>query len=60
MAVVFGTVLVIMAIITAIKPLPAPMTLPTQTRIEVTSSPKAKLWGIVVVVVTLILYAIFW
>jgi SSS family solute:Na+ symporter len=60
MALVFGAVLVVMAIITAIRPLPAPVTLPAQTKIEVTGSPKAKLWGIVVVVATLILYAIFW
>ncbi|MBN2370143.1 MAG: sodium/solute symporter [Vicinamibacteria bacterium] len=60
MAVVFGAVLAVMAIITVIKPLPAPVTLPAQTKIEVASSPRARTWGIVIVAATLILYAIFW
>ena len=60
MAVTFFTVLALMAVITWLKPLAKPVTLPTQTRIQLESSPGAKKAGIAVVVVTLILYGIFW
>jgi SSS family solute:Na+ symporter len=60
MAVCFFAVLGLMALITWLRPLAKPVELPTTTRIQLHSSPGAKTAGIVVVVVTLILYAIFW
>jgi SSS family solute:Na+ symporter len=60
MAVCFFVVLGLMAVITWLKPLAHPVDLPTQTRIQLESSSGAKTAGIAVVVVTLILYAIFW
>lgn len=60
MALSFGCVLIVMAILTAVKPLHNPKELPHNTEIDLKSSPIAKLLGIVVVAITLILYAIFW
>jgi len=60
MAVCFFTVLALMAVITWLKPLAKPVELPTNTRIALESSPGAKIAGIAVVVITLVLYGIFW
>jgi SSS family solute:Na+ symporter len=60
MAVCLFVILGLMAVITWLKPLAQPVVLPTQTRIQLESSPGAKTAGIAVVVVTLILYVIFW
>lgn len=60
MALSFGCVLIVMAILTAIKPLKNPKKLPHNTDIDLKSSPIAKLFGIVVIALTLVLYIIFW
>jgi SSS family solute:Na+ symporter len=60
MAVCLFVILVLMAVITWLKPLEKPVELPTNTRIQLESSSGAKMAGIAVVVVTLILYGIFW
>jgi SSS family solute:Na+ symporter len=60
MAVCFFGVLGLMALVTWLKPLAKPVELPVTTKIQLEASPGAKTAGIVVVVVTLILYAIFW
>jgi SSS family solute:Na+ symporter len=60
MAVCFFVVLGLMAVITWLKPLEKPVELPVQTKIALESSKGAKTAGIAVVVVTLILYGIFW
>jgi SSS family solute:Na+ symporter len=60
MAICFGVVLAIMTVLTLLRPLPQPVEMPTTDLIALESSKKAKVWGIVVVVATLILYAIFW
>jgi SSS family solute:Na+ symporter len=60
MAVCFFVVLGLMALITFLKPLEKPVELPVQTRIALESSPGAKMAGIAVVVVTLVLYGVFW
>jgi SSS family solute:Na+ symporter len=60
MAVCFFVVLGLMAVITWLKPLEKPVELPVQTKIALESSMGAKTAGIAVVVVTLILYGIFW
>jgi solute:Na+ symporter, SSS family len=43
-----------------VKPLAKPVVMPTTDLIALESSKSAKIWGIVVVVCTLALYAIFW
>jgi len=60
MAVSFFCVLLVMGIITAIKPLPAAIALPLNTTIDLRSSRLAKVCGIGVVIATLVLYVIFW
>lgn len=59
MAICFVLCLVVMAVITVVKPLAAPIEFRQQTTIELKSSKAALVGGIVVVVITLILYALF-
>jgi len=44
---------------TIAMPLKEPVGLPKQTKIELTGSAGAKFWGVVVVIATLALYAVF-
>ncbi len=60
MAVSFFSVLLVMGIITVIKPLPKAIALPSNTTIDLQSSRFAKMFGIGVVIATIILYIIFW
>jgi SSS family solute:Na+ symporter len=60
MAICFGAVFLVMAVITAVKPLAKPVVMPTTDLIALESSGKAKVFGIGVVIATLILYAVFW
>lgn len=60
MAICFGVVLAIMAILTAVNPLPQPVAMPVNNQIPLESSRSAKIWGWVVVGATLALYVIFW
>ena len=60
MAICFGVVLVVMAGITMVKPLAQPVVMPTTDLIALESSKIAKVFGIGVVIATLILYVIFW
>ncbi len=59
MAICFALCLVIMAVITLVKPLAQPVEFKTNTKIELHSSKGALAAGVVVVIITLILYAIF-
>ncbi len=60
MAICFGIILAVLAVMTVIKPLPEPVVLPTNPKMDMTSSRGAKLAGVGVVILTLALYAIFW
>ncbi len=60
MALSFAGVLIIMAILTIIKPLHNPKELPRNTELDLKGSPGAKIAGIVVVAITIALYVIFW
>jgi SSS family solute:Na+ symporter len=59
MAVCFILCLVVMTLITAVKPLPQPVEFKQQTTIDLRSSKGALVGGIVVVVITLIFYVLF-
>jgi SSS family solute:Na+ symporter len=59
MAICFGLCLLIMAIITLVKPLAEPIEFRQKTNLNLRSSNGAKVAGIVVVVLTLILYVLF-
>ncbi len=60
MAICFGVVFVVMMGITLIKPLAQPVVMPTTDLIALESSKKAKVFGIGVVIATLVLYLVFW
>jgi SSS family solute:Na+ symporter len=59
MALTFGAAIAALAIMTIAMPLKEPVGLPKQTKIELTGSAGAKFWGVVVVIATLALYAVF-
>ena len=54
------SVLAIMAIITIISPMRGRRTMPVTEKIELHSSSVAKMFGVLVVLATLALYALFW
>ncbi len=60
MAICFGIVLAVLALITVLKPLPQPVVLPVNAKMDMRVSKGTKLFGIFVVVLTLILYTIYW
>lgn len=59
MAICFFTVMVVMWLIGVVKPLPQPVEFKTNTRLNLETSRGAKIAGVVVVVLTVILYIIF-
>ena len=60
MAITFGLILLVMLIMTKLKPLPEPKTMPIRENFDMKPSP-AVLWlGCGVIGVTLVLYAVFW
>jgi len=59
MALCFALCLIVMAIITYLKPLPQPMEFKQQSALDLKSSKGAMFAGAIVVVITLALYVIF-
>ncbi len=59
MAICFGLCLLVMSLITLIKPMAKPIEFKQQTKMDLTSSKGAKIAGLIVVALTLILYFIF-
>ncbi len=60
MAFTFFILVIIMAAITLFKPLKEPVKFEVKSRIDLAASPFAKWFGIVVILVTILLYIIFW
>lgn len=60
MAICFFIVIIMGIVITLLKPMAKPVELPVNDQIELTTSPGAKVVGVVVVVLTIALYAVFW
>jgi solute:Na+ symporter, SSS family len=60
MALSFACVLLVMGVITALRPMAAAFELPTKTRIELVPSRLARFGGVAVVIATVVLYVIFW
>lgn len=60
MALCFGIVFAVMAVVTAVKPLAEPVQIKINSAIELEPSVLARNLGIAVVAITLVLYAIFW
>jgi SSS family solute:Na+ symporter len=59
MAICFALVLIVMSLIALVKPLAQPMQFEQKTNIDLKTSNGAKIAGIVVVIITLILYVLF-
>jgi SSS family solute:Na+ symporter len=60
MAICFGAVLAVLAILTLINPLAKPVDMPENKEIELTHSQSAKFWGVIVAAATIGLYIVFW
>ena len=60
MAICFFVILAVLALMTLLKPMPQPVTLPVNVDMDMRTDPRTKIFGVVVVVLTLILYVIFW
>jgi len=60
MALTFGLVLVVLGLMTFLKPLPEPVVLPVNEEMDITNSKGALMGGCVVIALTAILYYIFW
>jgi SSS family solute:Na+ symporter len=60
MAICFAVILAVLALMTLLKPLPQPVTLPVNESMDMRTDGRTKILGIIVVVLTLILYAVFW
>jgi SSS family solute:Na+ symporter len=60
MAICFAVILAVLGIMTLLKPLPQPVTLPVNESMDMRTDGRTKIFGIIVVVLTLILYAVFW
>jgi SSS family solute:Na+ symporter len=60
MAITFVSLLIVMAVITVLKPLKEPKVMPVNKDFDMRSSPALKGLCVVVIAITLVLYAIFW
>jgi SSS family solute:Na+ symporter len=60
MAICFFVILAVLAIMTVLKPLPQPVTLPVNENMDMRTDHRTKIFGIAVVLLTLTLYVIFW
>ncbi len=60
MAIAVGALILVLGAVTVIAPLKEPISMPEQTKIEMKSSPVAKVVGVFIVVATVALYIYFW
>jgi SSS family solute:Na+ symporter len=60
MAITFVIIILLMTLITLVKPLKEPIQLPKRKDIDLSPTPQLVWWGGAVIFITLILYAIFW
>ncbi len=60
MAICFFVILAVLTLMTVLKPLPQPVTLPVNEKMDMRTDPRTKIFGVVVVLLTLTLYVIFW
>jgi SSS family solute:Na+ symporter len=60
MAITFAIILLVMYVITLVRPLPEPKILPEREDFDMRPTPAVKLLGAGVIVATVILYIIFW
>ncbi len=60
MAICFAVVLVVLTIMRLAMPMPRPVDLPVNPKMNLESKGDVKVWGALVVLATLVLYAVFW
>jgi len=60
MAITVGVLALVLGLITVLRPLKEPVTLPEQQKFDMTSSSGAMVFGLIVVAATVALYVIFW
>lgn len=60
MAICFGVILVVLTLITLVRPMPQPVTLPVNAKMDMRVSGGTKILGYGVIALTLLLYGIFW
>ena len=60
MAICFFIVIAVLTVMTLVNPLKKPVDLPVNKDMNMEGSPRAKVFGAVVVVLTILLYIIFW
>jgi SSS family solute:Na+ symporter len=60
MAICFFAVIAVLTIMTLVNPLKKPVDLPVNKDMNMEGSPRAKVFGIIVVVLTIFLYIVFW
>ncbi len=60
MAICFFIILAVLALMTLLKPLPQPVTLPVNETMDMTTDGRTKIFGVAVILLTLTLYAVFW
>lgn len=60
MAICLGVIVAVLALLTVLFPLKEPVQLPVNEKMDIRSSPGAKIMGGVVVALTIVLYIIFW
>lgn len=60
MALCFGLIIAVLSIMTLVRPLAKPVDLPVNPKMDMTTSQGAKVAGAVVILLTLVLYVIFW
>jgi SSS family solute:Na+ symporter len=60
MAICFFVVLTVLTIMTLVRPMPESVTLPVNEAMDMRTDQRTKIFGVVVVILTLALYAIFW
>ncbi len=59
MAICLGVILAVLGILTLVSPLPQPVNLPVNEKMDMSTTKVTKTWGIVVVLATIVLYIIF-
>jgi len=60
MAICFAVILGVLTLMTLLKPLAVPVTLPINETMDMSSDPRTLAFGVVVVLLTLTLYVVFW
>jgi SSS family solute:Na+ symporter len=60
MAICFFVILAVLTIMTVLKPMPEPVTLPVNEKMDMRTDYRTKIFGGAVILLTLTLYVIFW